>query len=57
MPTILPSSKTIIRSAPMTVLIRWATMITVASAVSIFNAARKRASVLKSRAEKLSSRI
>ena len=41
----------------MTVPTLWATMITVASWVSRFSAARSLASVLKSRAEKLSSKI
>ena len=45
MPTTRPSSRTMIRSASMTVLTRWATMITVASAVSFRSAARSRASV------------
>ena len=52
MPTTRPSSRTMIRSASMTVVTRWATMITVASAVSFRSAARSCASVLKSRAEK-----
>ena len=44
------------RSAVMTVLMRWATMNTVAFAVSARSAARSLASVVKSRAEKLSSK-
>ena len=56
-PTTLPSSKTTIWSASKIVLILWATINTVASFVSDFNALRSFASVLKSRAEKLSSNI
>jgi ATP-binding cassette subfamily B protein len=56
MPTMVPASRTTIRSAPMIVPTRWATMTTVASAISSARAARRRASVLKSRAEKLSSK-
>ena len=44
------------RSASMTVLMRWATMKTVAFAVSRLSAARSLASVAKSSAEKLSSK-
>ncbi len=43
------------RSALMTVLMRWATTKTVALAVSLLSAARSLASVAKSSAEKLSS--
>jgi hypothetical protein len=44
------------RSAVTTVLTRWATMTTVAPAVSARSAARSLASVVKSSAEKLSSK-
>jgi len=50
-----PVISTMMRSAAITVLMRWATMKTVASAVSCFNAARSLASVAKSSAEKVSS--
>ena len=56
MPAIVPLSMTMIRSAFMIVLTRWATMITVASRVSSSSAARSCESVLKSSAEKLSSK-
>ncbi len=55
MPTILPSSSTMILFASSTVLTLWATMIMVAPAVSLLSAIRNLASVLKSSAEKLSS--
>ena len=50
-------SSTMIWSACMMVPTRWATMITVASAVCLFSAARSLASVVKSSAEKLSSKM
>ena len=50
-------SSTMIWSACMIVPTRCATMITVASAVCLRSAARRRASVVKSSAEKLSSKI
>src|SRR5579875_1256472 len=56
-PTRCPSSNTSIRSASITVLTRCATINTVASRVSFFKAARNLASVLKSSAEKLSSKM
>ncbi len=55
-PTIEPPSITTIRSACMIVPTRWATMMTVASRVSSRRAARSSESVLKSSAEKLSSK-
>ena len=56
MPAMVPSSSsTTIWSACMMVPTRWATMITVASAVCVCRAARSLASVVKSSAEKLSS--
>lgn len=56
-PTIFPSSNTIIWSAFKIVLILCATIITVLSFVISDNAALKEASVFKSSAEKLSSNI
>ncbi len=56
MPTTRPPSSTMIWSACMIVPTRWATMITVASVRCSSSAALTRASVLKSRAEKLSSK-
>jgi hypothetical protein len=56
-PATSPLSKTMILSASMTVLTLCATIITVDSEVSLFSAARSRASVLKSSAEKLSSKM
>jgi len=50
------SSSTMMRSACMMVLTRWATMTTEASWVPDFKAARRRASVAASRAEKQSSK-
>jgi len=55
-PTTRPSSSTMMRSACMMVLTRWATMTTEASWVPDFKAARRRASVAASRAEKQSSK-
>ena len=54
--TIRPLSSTRIWSASVMVEIRWATMMTVASAVVRFSAARSRVSVATSRAENESSK-
>ncbi len=51
-----PPSRTTIRSACMIVLTRWATMIVVAWVISRLSAALSIESVLKSSAEKLSSK-
>ena len=55
LPTITPSSSTTIWSASAMVDTRWATITTVASAVTGFSAARSRASVARSSAENESS--
>ena len=55
MPTTRPSSSTTIWSASAMVDTRWATITTVASAVTGFSAARSRASVARSSAENESS--
>lgn len=57
LPTIFPSSSTKIWSACKIVLTRWATMNTVLSVISSRSAFLTATSVLKSRAEKLSSNI
>src|ERR1019366_8711052 len=56
MPTTWPSSRTMIRSAYMIVLTRWATMTTVDAVVSALSAPRSRLSVAASSAEKQSSK-
>ena len=57
MPTAFPSSITTILSASIIVPILWATMIEVTPEVSLFSALRRLRSVLKSRAEKESSKM
>ena len=57
MPAVLPSSRTTILSASSTVATLWAIIITVDFFVSSLSAALNAASVLKSSAEKLSSKI